>query len=129
ASEQVDAAVPSTIDAAALCKMVDAGQIGGGLIDGPLAFDSAVSPASAQGKHPRSAVAGQADVLLAPDMETGSMLARQLLYLAGATACGVIVGARVPITVVTHRLDSANAYLASAVLAKRLALHHRLVRP
>ena len=129
ASEQVDAAVPSTIDAAALCKMVDAGQIGGGLIDGPLAFDSAVSPASAQGKHPRSAVAGQADVLLAPDMETGSMLARQLLYLGGATASGVIVGARVPITVVTHRHDSANAYLASAVLAKRLALHHRLVRP
>ena len=129
ASETVDAAVPSTIDAAALCKMVDSGQIGGGLIDGPLAFDSAVSLPAAQSKHPRSAVAGQADVLLAPDMESGSMLARQLLYLGGATASGVIVGARVPITVVTHRHDSANAYLASAVLAKRLALHHRLVRP
>lgn len=129
AAEEIDAAVPSTIDAAALCKMADCGQITGGLIDGPLAFDSAVSPQSARAKHPDSAVAGQADVLLAPDMETASMLARQLQYLAGATASGLIMGARVPITLVTHRHDGATAYLAAAVLAKRVAHHYRLVRP
>ena len=129
AAEEIDAGVPSTIDAASLCKMADCGQITGGLIDGPLAFDSAVSMDSARAKHPNSAVAGQADVLLAPDMETASMLARQLQYLAGATASGLIMGARVPITLVTHRQDTANAYLASAVLAKRVAHHYRVVRP
>ncbi|MDO5625724.1 MAG: bifunctional enoyl-CoA hydratase/phosphate acetyltransferase [Pseudomonadota bacterium] len=127
--EEIDAAVPSTVDAAALCKMVDSGQIGGGLIDGPLAFDSAVSRDSALAKHPHSAVAGQADILLAPDMEAASMLGRQLQYLAGATASGLVMGARVPITLCTHRHDVANAYVASAVLAKRLAHHYRLVRP
>lgn len=129
AAEEIDAGVPSTIDAASLCKMADCGQIAGGLIDGPLAFDSAVSVQSAHTKQPNSAVAGQADVLLAPDMEAASMLARQLQYLAGATASGLIMGARVPITLVTHRQDTANAYLASAVLAKRVAHHYRLVKP
>ena len=126
---QIDAGVPSTIDAAALCKMADCGQIEGGLVDGPLAFDSAVSMPSAHAKHPNSTVAGQADVLLAPDLEAASMLARQLQYLAGATASGLIMGARVPITLVTHRQDTATAYLASAVLAKRVAHRYRLVRP
>ena len=129
AAEEIDVAVPSTIDAAALCKMADCGQITGGLIDGPLAFDSAVSAQSAHAKHPQSQVAGQADVLLAPDLEAASMLSRQLQYLAGATASGLIMGARVPITLVTHRQDAANAYLASAVLAKRVAHHYRLVKP
>ena len=129
AAEEIDASVPSSIDAASLCKMAERGQIAGGLIDGPLAFDSAVSAQSAHDKHPRSPVAGQADVLLAPDMETASMLGRQLQYLAGATASGLIMGARVPITLVTHRQDTANAYLASAVLAKRVAHHYRLVKP
>lgn len=129
ASEEVEAAVPSSLDAAALCKMAERGQIVGGLVDGPLAFDSAVSAQSAQAKHPQSPVAGQADVLLAPDMETASMLARQLQYLAGATACGLIMGACVPITLVTHRHDTAAAYLASAVLAQRVAHHYRLVKP
>ncbi len=129
AAEEIDADVPSTIDAASLCKMADCGQIAGGLIDGPLAFDSAVSAQSARAKHPHSPVAGQADVLLAPDMEAASMLARQLQYLAGATASGLVMGARVPITLVTHRHDSATAYLASAVLAKRVAHHYRLLKP
>ena len=129
AAEEIDASVPSSIDAASLCKMAERGQIAGGLIDGPLAFDSAVSAQSAHDKHTRSPVAGQADVLLAPDMETASMLGRQLQYLAGATASGLIMGARVPITLVTHRQDTANAYLASAVLAKRVAHHYRLVKP
>lgn len=129
AAEEIDAGVPSTIDAASLCKMADCGQITGGLIDGPLAFDSAVSAQSARAKHPNSAVAGQADVLLAPDLEAASMLARQLQYLAGATASGLVMGARVPITLVTHRQDGATAYLASAVLAKRVAHHYRLVKP
>ena len=129
AAEEIDAGVPSTIDAAALCKMADCGQIEGGLVDGPLAFDSAVSMPSAHAKHPNSPVAGQADVLLAPDLEAASMLARQLQYLAGATASGLIMGARVPITLVTHRQDTATAYLASAVLAKRVAHRYRLVRP
>lgn len=129
AAEEIDAGVPSSIDAASLCKMAERGQIAGGLVDGPLAFDSAVSAQSAHARHPHSPVAGQADVLLAPDMEAASMLARQLQYLAGATASGMIMGARVPITLVTHRHDTANAYLASAVLAKRVAHHHRLVRP
>lgn len=129
AAEEIDVGVPSTIDAASLCKMADCGQITGGLIDGPLAFDSAVSMPSARAKHPNSAVAGQADVLLAPDMEAASMLARQLQYLAGATASGLIMGARVPVTLVTHRQDTAMAYLTSAVLAKRVAHHYRVVRP
>lgn len=129
AAEEIDAGVPSTIDAASLCKMADCGQIVGGLIDGPLAFDSAVSAQSARVKHPNSTMAGQADVLLAPDMEAASMLARQLQYLAGATASGLVLGARIPITLVTHRHDRATAYLASAVLAKRVAHHYRLVKP
>ncbi|MDO5289832.1 MAG: bifunctional enoyl-CoA hydratase/phosphate acetyltransferase [Pseudomonadota bacterium] len=129
AVEEIDAAVPSTVDAAALCKMVDSGQIEGGLIDGPLSFDSAIAPDAARAKHPHSAVAGQADVLLAPNLEAASMLGRQLQYLAGATASGLVLGARVPITLCTHRHDTPAAYLASAVLALRMAHYHRQVKP
>lgn len=127
--EEIDAAVPSSVDAAALSKMVDSGQIAHALIDGPLSFDSAIAPDAARAKHPRSAVAGQADVLLAPNLEAASMLGRQLQYLAGASACGLVLGARVPITLCTHRHDTPAAYLASAVLALRMAHHHRSERP
>ena len=122
AVETVNPDMPSTLDAAALCKMADRGQIQGGLLDGPLAFDNAISPHAAQIKHIVSQVAGDADILAVPDLESGNILAKQLEYLAGATGAGLVLGARVPIAL-TSRADSANTRVASALLAL-LAAHH-----
>lgn len=123
AVETVTSKIESTIDAAALCKMADRGQITGGLLDGPLAFDNAISPQAAQTKKISSPVAGQADILLVPDLEAGNMLAKQLSYLAGAEGAGIVLGARVPI-VLTSRADSVRTRLAStAVMA--LVAHAR----
>jgi phosphate acetyltransferase len=117
AVETVNPEIESTLDAAALCKMADRGQITGGILDGPLAFDNAISVQAAQTKKIRSPVAGQADILVVPDLEAGNMLAKQLCYLAGAEAAGVVLGARVPI-VLTSRADSVRTRLAStAVMA------------
>lgn len=116
AVETVTSKLPSTLDAAALCKMSDRGQIVGGLLDGPLAFDNAISPEAASAKGIRSPVAGRADVLLVPDLEAGNMLAKQLTFLAGAEAAGIVLGARVPI-MLTSRADSVAARLASAAVA------------
>jgi phosphate acetyltransferase len=124
AVETVNPSIPSTLDAAALCKMADRGQIKGGLLDGPLAFDNAVSMHSAEIKHITSAVAGQADILVAPDLESGNMMAKQLEYLAGACGSGVVLGARVPIAL-TSRADTATTRSASALLAKLIAHHNR----
>jgi phosphate acetyltransferase len=124
AVETVNMGMPSTLDAAALCKMADRGQITGAILDGPLAFDNAVSPHALQIKHIQSSVAGQADILVAPDLESGNMMAKQLEYLAGATACGIVLGARVPIAL-TSRADTANTRAASALLAKLCAHHYR----
>ncbi len=120
AVETVNPAMRATLDAAALCKMADRGQITGGLLDGPLAFDNAVSPEAARQKGIVSPVAGQADILMVPDLESGNMLAKQLCYLAGADAAGVVMGARVPI-VLTSRADSARTRLASCAVAVLLA--------
>jgi phosphate acetyltransferase len=122
AVETVNPDMPSTLDAAALCKMADRGQIQGGLLDGPLAFDNAISTHAAQIKHIVSQVAGDADILAVPDLESGNILAKQLEYLAGATGAGLVLGARVPIAL-TSRADSANTRVASALLAL-LAAHH-----
>jgi len=107
----------ATLDAAALCKMADRGQITGGLLDGPLAFDNAISEAAARTKKIVSAVAGRADILLAPDLEAGNMVAKQLQYLAGADSAGIVLGTRVPI-VLTSRADTVRTRLGStAVMA------------
>jgi len=124
AVETVNPNIASTLDAAALCKMADRGQIKGGLLDGPLAFDNAVSFHAAEVKHITSAVAGQADILMAPDLESGNMIAKQLEYLAGAVGSGVVLGARVPIAL-TSRADDAATRSASALLAKLVAHHYR----
>ena len=124
AVETVNADMPSTLDAAALCKMADRGQICGGLLDGPLAFDNAISAQAAHIKHIVSPVAGDADILAVPDLESGNMLAKQLEYLAGATGAGVVLGARVPMAL-TSRADSANTRVASALLAVLVAHHAR----
>ncbi|MDA3920585.1 MAG: bifunctional enoyl-CoA hydratase/phosphate acetyltransferase [Salinisphaera sp.] len=116
AVETVTAKLQSTCEAAALCKMADRGQITGAVLDGPLAFDNAVSPQAARAKHICSDVAGQADVLVVPDLESGNMLAKQLEYLASAQLAGVVLGARVPI-MLTSRADSALSRLASAAVA------------
>ena len=116
AVEVVNPAMPSTIDAAALCKMADRGQIAGGLLDGPLAMDNAISPAAAHTKHIVSAVAGDADILLVPDLEAGNILYKNLTYLARADAAGIVLGARVPV-ILTSRSDSVRTRLASAALA------------
>jgi phosphate acetyltransferase len=115
AVEMVTAKIPSTIDAAALCKMADRGQIKGGLLDGPLAFDNAISKEAAAMKGIVSQVAGDADILLVPDLEAGNMLAKELTFLANADAAGIVLGARVPI-VLTSRADSVRARLASAAV-------------
>jgi phosphotransacetylase/acyl dehydratase len=120
AVETVNPQLRSTLDAAALCKMADRGQIAGGLVDGPLAFDNAVSLAAAAEKGIVSPVAGQADILVAPDLEAGNMLAKQLSFLAGADAAGVVLGARVPI-ILTSRADSERTRLASCAVAALLA--------
>ncbi len=116
AVETVSSKIASTLDAAALCKMADRGQIQGGVLDGPLAFDTAVSAESAAIKELVSPVAGVADILLVPDLEAGNMLAKQLEYLGGAELAGVVLGARVPIAL-TSRSDSARARLASCAVA------------
>ncbi|MFZ5520804.1 MAG: bifunctional enoyl-CoA hydratase/phosphate acetyltransferase [Pseudomonadota bacterium] len=120
AVETVSAGMPATLDAAALCKMADRGQIKGALVDGPLAFDNAISPHAARIKGITSPVAGDADVLVVPDLEAGNVLAKQLEYFAGAAGCGVVAGARVPIAL-TSRADSAATRSASAALAVLLA--------
>jgi phosphotransacetylase/acyl dehydratase len=123
AVETVNPDMQSTLDAAALCKMADRGQITGGLLDGPLAFDNAISLEAAKTKKIVSAVAGQADILLVPDLESGNMVAKQLTYLAGADSAGIVLGTRVPI-VLTSRADSVRTRLAStAVMA--LVAHSR----
>ena len=116
AVETVTAKMRATIDAGSLCKMADRGQITGGILDGPLAFDNAVSLVAAKTKGIRSAVAGRADILVVPDLESGNMLAKQLEYLADALLAGVVVGASVPI-VLTSRADSAEARAASCAIA------------
>ncbi|MCC6718732.1 MAG: bifunctional enoyl-CoA hydratase/phosphate acetyltransferase [Acetobacteraceae bacterium] len=116
AVETVTARLPSTIEAAALCKMAERGQIRGGLLDGPLAFDNAISREAARTKGIESEVAGDADILLVPDLEAGNMLAKTLTFLGGADAGGVVMGARVPI-VLTSRADSATARLVSCAIA------------
>lgn len=128
AVETVNPRMQSTLDAAALCKMADRGQISGGLLDGPLAFDNAVSPEAARVKNIRSAVAGQADVLVVPDLESGNMLAKQLEILGGAESAGIVMGARVPI-VLTSRSDSRTTRLASCAIALMLAEHYALAPP
>ncbi len=117
AVETVNPDIPSTLEAASLCKMADRKQITGGILDGPLAFDNAVSEQAAKTKKIDSPVAGRADILLVPDLEAGNMLAKQLQYLAGADAAGIVLGTRVPI-VLTSRADSVRTRLASiAVMA------------
>ena len=117
AVETVNPKIQSTVDAAALCKMADRGQISGGALDGPLAFDNAVSEEAARTKKIVSPVAGKADILLVPDLEAGNMVAKQLQYLAGADSAGIVLGTRVPI-VLTSRADSVRTRLAStAVMA------------
>jgi phosphate butyryltransferase len=120
AVETVNPKMHSTIEAAALCKMADRGQITGALLDGPLAFDNAISEAAAKEKGIVSEVAGRADILLVPNLEAGNMIAKQLTFLAGADAAGVVLGARIPI-VLTSRADSIEARLASTALAVLLA--------
>ena len=116
AVETVNAKIVSTLDAASLCKMAQRGQITGGILDGPLAFDTAVSAKAAQIKELVSPVAGQADILVVPDLESGNMLAKQLEYLGGAQLAGIVVGSRVPI-ILTSRADLAEARLASCAVA------------
>ncbi|MBV8467530.1 MAG: bifunctional enoyl-CoA hydratase/phosphate acetyltransferase [Burkholderiales bacterium] len=116
AVETVSAKLQSTLDAAALCKMADRGQIIGGLLDGPLAFDNAISAQAAATKGIQSDIAGQSDILVVPDLESGNMLAKQLQYLAGAQAAGIVLGARVPI-ILTSRADLAQARMASCAVA------------
>jgi len=124
AVETVTPAIPSTLDAAALCKMADRGQIKGAIVDGPLAFDNAISAHAAQVKQIVSPVAGDADILVAPDLESANMLAKQLEYMAGASSAGVVLGARVPIAL-TSRADGPASRMGSALLALLVAYHLR----
>jgi phosphate acetyltransferase len=124
AMETVTAKVPSTIEAAALCKMADRGQITGALLDGPLALDNAINPEAAAIKHIVSPVAGRANVLVVPDLEAGNMLAKSLSFLAGADAAGIVLGARVPI-ILTSRADSLLTRLASCAVAALLVAARR----
>lgn len=128
AVETVHPAMPATIDAAAMSKMAQRGQIVGATVDGPLAFDNAISPDAKAAKHIVSEVAGRADVLIAPDIEAGNMLAKQLTYFSGALSAGIVVGARVPI-VLTSRADDEATRLASCAAALLLARHKRLKPP
>jgi phosphotransacetylase len=125
AVETVNPKIPSTVDAAALCKMADRGQITGGILDGPLAFDNAISAAAAATKQIVSPVAGEADILLVPDLESGNILAKQLQYLAGADSVGIVLGARVPI-VLTSRADTVRTRLASTAVMMLVAHGRRL---
>src|SRR5208282_2927099 len=116
AVETVTPDIPSTIDAAALCKMAERGQITGGVLDGPLAFDNAIDPEAARIKGITSEVAGRAQILLVPDLEAGNMLAKNLTFLTKADSAGIVLGARVPI-VLTSRADSVRSRLASCAAA------------
>ena len=124
AVETVTSKMPATIDAAALCKMAERGQITGALIDGPLAFDNAISKDAAQIKGIRSEVAGDPDILLAPDLEAGNILAKQLTFLANADSAGIVLGARVPI-ILTSRADSVRSRCASCAVAMLAAYARR----
>jgi len=128
AVETVNPEIRSTLEAAALCKMADRGQITGGIVDGPLAFDNAVSPEAVRAKGIVSPVAGQADILVVPDLEAGNMLAKQLEYLADAETTGIVLGARVPI-ILTSRADSPLAHKASCALALLVAHSKRKGKP
>jgi phosphotransacetylase len=128
AVETVNPDMPSTLDAAALCKMADRGQITGGLLDGPLAFDNAISPEAAKSKKIVSPVAGRADILVVPDLESGNMVAKQLTYLAGADSAGIVLGTRVPI-VLTSRADNVRTRLASAAVMALVAHAKRSAPP
>ena len=127
AVEMVTTRIPSTIDAAALCKMADRGQITGGILDGPLAFDIAISETARHAKHVSSTVAGRPDILVVPDMETGNMLVKQLQYLSHAKAAGIVLGTRVPIAL-TSRADSAGSRMASCAIAVLLRAHGAIAR-
>lgn len=121
AVEKVKPNLQSTLDAAALCKMADRGQITGGLLDGPLAFDNAISKEAAADKHIISEVSGEADILLAPDLEAANMIAKQLIYLANAKSAGIALGAKVPI-ILTSRSEKTLGRLASCALASHMVL-------
>lgn len=120
AVETVTSKMPATLDAAALCKMAERGQIKGGLLDGPLAFDNAISKEAAKTKGINSEVAGDPDILLAPDLEAGNILAKQLSFLANADSAGMVLGARVPV-ILTSRADSVRSRIASCAVAKLVA--------
>jgi len=124
ATETVNPRVPSTVEAAALCKMADRGQITGGVLDGPLALDNAISPEAAEIKSIRSPVAGRANVLIVPDLEAGNMLAKSLTFLANADVAGIVLGAKVPI-ILTSRADSVMARLTSCAVAALVAMAQR----
>jgi phosphotransacetylase len=124
AVETINSRMPATIDAAALCKMADRGQITGGVLDGPLAFDNAISKEAARIKGITSEVAGDPDILVAPDLEAGNMVAKQLSFLANADSAGLVLGARVPI-ILTSRADSVRSRIASCAVAALVALSRR----
>jgi phosphate acetyltransferase len=128
AMETVNPKVPSTVEAAALCKMADRGQITGGVLDGPLAFDNAISPEAAAIKGIVSPVAGVADILVVPDLEAGNMLAKSLSFLMNADSAGIVLGARAPI-ILTSRADSVESRLASCAVAAMLCDHRRRRAP
>ncbi len=128
AVETVTPKIPSTIDAAALCKMADRGQITGGVLDGPLAFDNAISPQAAEIKGIKSPVAGRAQILVVPDLEAGNMLAKNLTFLSNADAAGIVLGARVPI-ILTSRADSVRSRMASCGVAVLYAHARRIGAP
>ena len=128
AVETVTSKIPSTIEAAALCKMADRGQIKGGLLDGPLAFDNAIDMEAARIKGIKSEVAGRAQILVVPDLESGNMLAKNLAYFAKADGAGIVLGARVPI-VLTSRADSPRARMASCAVASLYAEGRRRHAP
>jgi len=128
AIETVNPKIPSTVEAAALCKMADRGQITGALLDGPLALDNAISPEAARIKGIDSPVAGQADILMVPDLEAGNMLAKNLSFLSDALAAGIVLGARVPI-ILTSRADSLQTRMASCAVAAIYAHALRASKP
>jgi phosphate acetyltransferase len=128
AVETVNPKIPSTIEAAALCKMADRGQIVGGLLDGPLALDNAINEEAARIKGIASPVAGRADILMVPDLEAGNMLAKNLTFLAGADAAGIVLGARVPI-ILTSRADNLRTRMASCAVAALYASSRRKTAP
>ena len=127
AVETVTSKMPATIDAAALCKMAERGQIKGAILDGPLAFDNAISKEAAKTKGIKSEVAGDPDILLAPDLEAGNILAKQLSFLANADSAGMVLGAKVPV-ILTSRADSVRSKVASCAVAVLVA-HARRRKP